>query len=201
MRKKIVNLVEIIAFAAALIISAGVFHKNTEKEILMPDKYLTAGATTMMANIHQEARVTAINNYITAAAPVEDLTTPVEEEVIEAPAAPILDPEEYDLLVRTVYAESYTMGKLGMQYICDVIINRAEQNDMTITEAIYQKGVFTVVTTGAIWRQDPLPLAYQAVDAELAGPRLDTEILYFRTKHYHSFGTPCFHYKNVYFSK
>ena len=34
MRKKIINLVEITAFATALIISAGVFHKNTEKEIL-----------------------------------------------------------------------------------------------------------------------------------------------------------------------
>lgn len=206
MNKKVINLIGILTFGAVLTTSAGVFKNNNFYEIEQPEKSLVAGATTKIANIHQKAVIKA------AAAPLEESPAPVEEVSQAEPEViieePVIEPEttvaaasEYDLLVRTVYAEGYTLGKEGMQYICDVIINRAEQNDMSITDAIYQRGVFTVVTTGAIWNQDPLPLAYEAVDAELTGPRLDTEILYFRTKHYHSFGTPCFHYKNVYFSK
>lgn len=208
MNKKVINLIGILTFGAVLTTSAGVFNfkNNNFYEIEQPEKSLVAGATTKIANIHQKAVIKA------AAAPLEESPAPVEEvsqaepeviieEPVVMPETTVAAASEYDLLVRTVYAEGYTLGKEGMQYICDVIINRAEQNDMSITDAIYQRGVFTVVTTGAIWNQDPLPLAYEAVDAELTGPRLDTEILYFRTKHYHSFGTPCFHYKNVYFSK
>lgn len=211
MNKKIINLIGILTFGAVLITSAGVYQNNKFYEIEQPEKSLVAGATTKIANIHQEAIKKAAETYIATVsmeespAPVEEVSQTEPEVIIEEP---VVEPEttvaaasEYDLLVRTVYAEGYTLGKEGMQYICDVIINRAEQNDMSITDAIYQRGVFTVVTTGAIWNQEPLPLAYEAVDAELTGPRLDTEILYFRTKYYHSFGTPCFHYKNVYFSK
>jgi spore germination cell wall hydrolase CwlJ-like protein len=206
MSKKVINLIGILTFGAVLTISAGVFQNNKIYEIEQPEKSLVAGATTKIANIHQEAvEKAAAASVEESPAPVEEVSQAEPEVIIEEPVVEpettVAAPSEYDLLVRTVYAEGYTLGKEGMQYICDVIINRAEQNDMSITDAIYQRGVFTVVTTGAIWNQDPLPLAYEAVDAELIGPRLDTEILYFRTKYYHSFGTPCFHYKNVYFSK
>ena len=144
--------------------------------------------------------------------PVPEIITVAEEPVIEIEEAAgpeedlqeaagqdeAQDPDEIDLLYRVVQAEGFTMGVEGMQYITDAILNLARSQGCSIYEVL-TSGAYTVVNTGAIWRQSIYPETIAAVDAELGG-QLDYEIKYFRTNYFHGFGTPCFAYGNVYFS-
>lgn len=110
------------------------------------------------------------------------------------------DYDELDLLYRTVQAEGYTMGYEGMRLITDAILNLAEHQGVSVTDCILSPGQFTVISTGAIWKEPVHQETIDAVLTEVRGPRVDHEIKYFRTNHYHGFGTPCFKYGNVYFS-
>jgi hypothetical protein len=111
-----------------------------------------------------------------------------------------LDYDELDLLYRTVQAEGYTLGYEGMRLITDAILNLAEAQGVSVTDTILAPGQFTVVSTGAIWREPIYQDTIDAVLTEVRGPRVDYEIKYFRTDHFHGFGNPCFRYGNVCFS-
>ena len=140
--------------------------------------------------------------------PIEAVETVVDKPVVEAvDEAPEEDYwevqpdfDELDLLYRTVQAEGYTLGYEGMRLITDAILNLAEEQGVSVTDAILTPGQFTVVSTGAIWNQTVYQDTIDAVLTEVKGPRVDYSIKYFRTGHYHGFGAPCFSYKNVYFS-
>lgn len=110
------------------------------------------------------------------------------------------DYDELDLLYRTVQAEGYTMGYEGMRLITDAILNLAEAQGVSVTDAILAPGQFTVISSGAIWKEPIYQDTIDAVLEEVRGPRIDYSIKYFRTGHYHGFGNPRFHYGNVYFS-
>jgi hypothetical protein len=98
-----------------------------------------------------------------------------------------------------VQAEGYTMGYEGMRYITSAILNLARDRGCSV-EDVLTSGAYSVVSSGAIWRQELLPETIAAVDDDLSS-QIDTEIKYFRTGRYHGFGTPCFNWGNVYFSK
>lgn len=131
------------------------------------------------------------------------------EEVVDEPVDETMEqeseiesmhyPDEIDLLCRTVQAEGLTMGVTGMRYITDSILNLARDRGCSIYDVLVS-GAYTVVNTGAIWKQSIYSETIEAVNAELNG-QLDYEIKYFRTGHYHGFGTPSFNFGNVYFSK
>lgn len=121
--------------------------------------------------------------------------TVATEEVVET----TIYNDELDLLYRTVQAEGYTMGFEGMQYITDSILNLARSRECSVTEVI-TSGAYTVVNNGTIWRQNIYDDTIAAVNAEVDGSQLNYDIKYFRTNRYHGFGTPVFHYGNVYFS-
>ena len=92
------------------------------------------------------------------------------------------------------------MGYEGMRLITDAILNLAEHQGVSVTDCILSPGQFTVVSTGAIWNEPIYQDTIDAVLTEVKGPRIDYEIKYFRTDHFHGFGTPCFKYGNVCFS-
>ena len=106
--------------------------------------------------------------------------------------------QEIDLLYRTVQAEGYTMGYEGMRYITSAILNLARDRGCSVYEVL-TSGAYTVVNNGMIWKQELLPETIAAVDDDLNN-QINTEIKYFRTGHYHSFGKAVFNYGNVYFS-
>lgn len=110
-----------------------------------------------------------------------------------------LNYDEIDILYRTVQAEGYTIGVEGMQLITDAILNLARDRGCSINDVLCS-GAYTVVNNGAIWRQSIYPETITAVDAEIGGDQIDYSIKYFRTGHYHGFGSPAFRYGNVYFS-
>ena len=142
------------------------------------------------------------------------------EPAAEQPAPEQLDPEQKDMgesayensspqnnppvydktfFALAVQAEGYTLGYEGMRYIASAMLNLARDRGCSV-DAVLKSGAYTVVNNGTVWRQSLLPESMAAVEDELAD-QIDTEIKYFRTNYYHSFGTPSFHYGNVYFSK
>lgn len=204
-----------------LIVAFTVFLIAFAKPLPLPDiaPQLTAGAAKlpMVKWQETEGEVTEQDpEIVTVTDPAPEEVTPIEntgkipaageapEEV--APAAGEEDYEaqpdssELDLLYRTVQAEGYTLGYEGMRLITDAILNLAEAQGVSVTDCILAPGQFTVISTGAIWKEPVYQETIDAVLTEVRGPRVDYEIKYFRTDHFHGFGTPCFKFGNVCFS-
>lgn len=111
-----------------------------------------------------------------------------------------INEEEFELLCKCVEAEAGDQGYLGKCYVADCILNRCDAWDKTITEIIYQKHQFEVVSNNRINTVKVTEETRQAVRDELRS-RTRYDILHFRMDYYHSFGTPVFSYKDHYFSK
>lgn len=105
-------------------------------------------------------------------------------------------------MAQCMMAEAQDQGEHGMRLVCDVILNRLNSNNFpdSITGVINQRNAFEVVAKGTIYDMTPTEEVYKIIDEEWK-MRYNTDILYFRMNHYHSFGTPCFQYKDHYFSK
>lgn len=122
--------------------------------------------------------------------------------------APIQDPlyDNFEYLAACVEAEAGNQGLYGKQLVACVILNRVDSSDFpdTVVEVINQSDngqyQFAVVKNGSIHDVEVTEESRQAVRMEIES-RTNTEILYFRTKHYHTFGTPVLSYKDHYFSK
>lgn len=199
--RKCLSMGAVIAFGAFLIANA--------KPLPLPDiaPQLTAGAAKLPMVKWQDTDAKAVETpteIVAVADPVPEVIEPVVEPVDEAPEEDYWevqpDFDELDLLYRTVQAEGYTLGYEGMRLITDAILNLAERQGVSVTDCILNPGQFTVVSTGAIWKQPVYQETIDAVLTELRGPRVDYSIKYFRTGHYHGFGTPQFKYGNVFFS-
>lgn len=112
-------------------------------------------------------------------------------------AAPITETER-DALAGIVYAEANTEDMTGKQLVAATVLNRVEDERFpdSIEEVIYQP--YQYWTKGI---PSEIPQAcYDAVDSEIEA-RTNTEVLYFRTGRYHSFGTPVLQHGAHYFSK
>lgn len=191
-----------------IIAGFGAFLIANAKPLPLPDiePQIRAGASNLPVVKWQETEVEPIK----AEATIIEVSEPAPEIVVETPIETEAttedfwevqpDYEELDLLYRTVQAEGYTMGYEGMRLITDAILNLAEHQEVSVTDCILSPGQFTVVSTGAIWREPIYQDTIDAVLTEVKGPRIDYEIKYFRTNHYHGFGHPCFRFGNVYFS-
>lgn len=125
------------------------------------------------------------------------LSTPMVEQV---EIREITDGER-DLLAAIVFAEAGNQDLDGMRYVVDVVLNRVDDSRFPndITQVIFQPGQFW--TAGIHGRISDIPEeCYEAVDMELA-EKLNPEILYFRTGHFHEFATDVMKHGAHYFSK
>lgn len=194
----------VIGFVILLAINA----KPIQKPIIEIEPQLTAGAANLPLIDWRETEIIVsepIPQIIETAQPQEELPQSVVEEVQDTELLEEVKPNipelyDFNLLARTVQAEGYTLGYTGMRYITSSIINLARDRGCSIDDVIYS-GAYTVVNNGTIWKQTLYDDTIQAVEHELYIEQIDTEIKYFRTDHFHSFGTPCFSWGNVYFSK
>lgn len=213
-RRKCLQVGLIVTFAVFLVVFA--------KPLPLPDiaPQLTAGAAKLPMVKWQETETEVTEQdpeIVTVTDPAPEEVTPIENTgeipaAGEAPeeVAPAAGEEDYweaqpdydelDLLYRTVQAEGYTLGYEGMRLITDAILNLAEKQGVSVTDCILAPGQFTVISTGAIYGEPIYQETIDAVMTELTGKRVDYDIKYFRTGHFHRFGTPCFRYGNVYFS-
>lgn len=194
------------------VIALGIFLASNAMPLPVPDiaPQLRAGASNLPVVKWQDTEVTITKQEaeaVTVADPAPK--EPEEVEPVIEEEAPAAGPEEstqedhpdygeLDLLYRTVQAEGYTMGFEGMRLVTDAILNLSRDRGCSVYETL-TSGAYTVVNTGQIWRQSIYEETIAAVNVELGG-QIDYDIKYFRTNHFHGFGTPCFAYGNVYFS-
>lgn len=107
-----------------------------------------------------------------------------------------------DYFAKCVMAEAGNQDETGKRLVADVILNRLDDNRFpdTIEEIINQEGQFEVVESGRINSVIPTEDIYDIISQELES-RFNSEVLYFRTEHYHKFATPLFQHRDHYFSK
>lgn len=109
-------------------------------------------------------------------------------------------PDDLYLVAQCVEAEAGNQGALGKAYVVDCIYNRFEQGGYdSLTDVILESGQFESVSNGMIYNT-PTDETIQVCKDEWFN-RTNSEIRYFRTDHYHSFGHRCFPYKDHFFSK
>jgi urease gamma subunit len=187
------------------------------KPLPLPDiaPQLTAGASKMPIvkwqttavnekvdeKVNEKVNTAPQTTVVTASDVVKEVNDLVKEVNDAGEPTEVEEPQEQAsyLLYRVVQAEGYTMGYEGMRYITSAILNLARDRGCSVDEVL-TSGAYTVVNTGAIWRQEIYPETMAAVDDDLSS-QIDYEIKYFRTGHYHGFGEAVFNYGNVYFSK
>lgn len=128
----------------------------------------------------------------------------LEEVSVEGIEDEIWD-DSLEYLTMCVEAEAGNQTELGKRLVCDVVLNRFDSGKYdTLYDVINEEhnGVyqFSVVQDGRIFEVTPAEATYKIVTEELEN-RTNTEVLYFRTQHYHTFGTPLFQEDDHYFSK
>lgn len=144
-----------------------------------------------------------ISIWLGITAPIVTDTLNIEEVInlpVKAEMEYNISNEEFELLCKCVEAEAGDQGYLGKVYVTDCILNRCDTWDKTVTEIIYQKHQFEVVSNNRINKVKVTEETKKAVSDEIRS-RTRYDILHFRMDYYHSFGTPVFSYKDHYFSK
>lgn len=109
--------------------------------------------------------------------------------------------EGKELLAKCVMAEAGGEGETGMRLVTACILNQLDDPDFpdTIQGVISLKGNFASYPY-AIRKAEPTDECYEAIKKEVSN-RSNYEIKFFRTDHYHGFGTPELRHGAHYFSK
>ena len=131
---------------------------------------------------------------------VTSMTFLAEPEQKPAPETP-LSKSEIDLIALVTMGEAEGESEEVKRLVIDTILNRVdnEQWPDTVTEVIYQPNQFEVMWNGRLDRCYVIEDIRQLVIEESIN-RTNSEVVYFRTKRYSSFGTPLFQVGNHYFS-
>lgn len=117
----------------------------------------------------------------------------VNFQTYEMTAEDIAEEEYYDsleLLALCIEAEAGNQGLIGKKYVCDVILNRVDDEDFpdNITDVIMQKNQFSVVLDDRIWEVEPTEETFQAVREELES-RTNYDVMFFSCEGYSKYGT------------
>lgn len=125
---------------------------------------------------------------------------PKGEEYTEEELAELDYYDSLEYIAMCVESEAGNQGYMGKVYVTDCILNLYDSGDYdNFYDCINYPNRFSVVSNGSI---DCIPSeeTYEIVAKEIEN-RTNSEIRFFRTDHYHDFGTPCFRYREHYFSK
>lgn len=107
--------------------------------------------------------------------------------------------DNMEYFVRCVTAEAGNQDDYGKRLVIDVILNSCDKYNMTTTDVINADGRFEVVSNNSINTVEPDLHVYDLITEEIT-TRTNSDILYFRTDKYHSFGTPVMKHQAHYFS-
>ena len=128
----------------------------------------------------------------------------VEQTVEDIPAneEELMSDEDIELIALITMGEAEAESVEGKRWVIDVILNRMDSDDFPDTPrgVIYQNGQFECTWNGRLNRCEVREDICQLVREELKN-RTNSEVLYFRTDHYHSFGERVGKVGNHYFSK
>lgn len=105
------------------------------------------------------------------------------------------DPAEIVLIGKVVHHEAENQSELGKRLVADTILNRIESPNFpdTVEEVISQPGQYCDPT-------EYPPREIYTIVAEEIYTRTNNQVLYFKTKGYHSFATPIVKEGDHYFS-
>ena len=134
-------------------------------------------------------------------------TQPIVETTEAVPvvaSTPVIGLSEYEinLLAALALAEAEGESETGKRLVIDTVLNRLDSPDFpnSISEIIYQPNQYSPMWDGRFEQVQPNDYARALVIQEY-NSRMNSEVLYFRTKGYFNFGTPLFQHGNHYFSK
>lgn len=108
---------------------------------------------------------------------------------------------EIQLIALITMAEAEGEPEYGQRLVIDTILNRvdSERFPNTVTEVVYQKNQYECVTNGRVDRCYVKDDILQLVREEIKN-RTNSDVIFFRTKHYSPYGTPMFRECCHYFS-
>lgn len=106
--------------------------------------------------------------------------------------------EEYNLLLRVCMSECggrYGEPLEGKVAVVETILNRVDMGYGTIKEVVFAKDQYSTANNG-----EPDYTVVEAVEMALQGDMYPNDMIYFRTKHFHTFGTPYMQIGSHFFS-
>ena len=131
----------------------------------------------------------------------DDITEKVVEQVKKETELPLTD-EEIDLIALVTMAEAEGEPELGKRLVIDTVLNRVDGAwwPNTVEKVVYQKHQFTSMWNGRVKRCYVKEDIRQLVIEELRN-RTNSEVVFFRTGKYSTYGKPLFKVGHHYFSK
>ena len=109
-----------------------------------------------------------------------------------------LSDSEYEILAKLLYCEARGMTWEGQVYTCSAILNLSDYHGKSIWTLAHDPNTFSPASF--VDTVTPLQTQYDVIDYVCSGGRI-ADICWFRTGHYHSFGTPVCEVDGHYFSK
>lgn len=148
-----------------------------------------------------------VTNVVATVEPIEvvEIIEPIElpeapQVVEEEPDLPLTD-AEIDLIALVTMAEAEGESEQGKRLVISTILNRVDDSRFpnTVNGVVYQPNAFEAMHNGRADRCYVSETIRELVISELRN-RTNREVMYFRTGHYSSYGTPLFKVGNHYFS-
>ena len=106
--------------------------------------------------------------------------------------------EEEEILAKLLWCEARNQSWEGQVYTCSAILNYCERNNTSIWDAAHNRNAFEPAPF--VDDAKPTAMQYEVIYYVLNGGRIP-DICWFRTGHYHNFGTPVAKVGDHYFSK
>ena len=124
-----------------------------------------------------------------------DFRTWVIEETITTTAGGLEFDKEF--LAKLLHEEAGSIEWTGQVYVCSAILNFCDVECVSLWKAGHNPNMFSVASYVDYAKPDQMQ--YDVIDYVINGGRV-YGVTYFRTRHYHNFGTPTCRIENVYFS-
>lgn len=164
------------------------------------------GATVSAVNASAKRPVVAAPPVITmfpSIVPEPTSTPPNETTATPEPewVCPLTD-EEVELIALLTMAEAEGEPEEGQRLVIDTVLNRVDSPYFpdTVYDVVYQKNQYSSMWGDRVTRCYVKEELCELVREETK-ERTNYEVVFFRTKHYHSFGVPMFQVGHHYFSK
>lgn len=201
MLNKIKNNIHIVLFLSFLCILCfpSIVYANTPESTILNKNIDTSNNYSKQIKHLESHKLEETSNIINSVN-ISTMITNIREDI--PTVIPYITEDEIELLARLVFAEAGNQDIIGKRYVVDIVLNRigSETFPNTIEEVIYQKGQFSTASYLYSSRIQPTEEDYQIVLEELENI-YNTEVIYFRTGYYHSYGTRLFKHGDHYFNK
>ena len=196
-----------IGFALGTVITTTLFILTVPSSEVKADVEVVSAATTereLVAGITKyEYEMSLLSSYLKEE---ETETTTQEETTTESKIrcewlGTEFTQSEYELICRTVYCEAGNQDMKTQSMVCLTILNRlANGYADNVTDVIYAKNAYEVTTWEDFESRTWTTQVEEAVNWALMENGHPSDMYYFRTNHYHSFGKAYMKSDDLYFS-